>query len=122
MTLSVATHPLAQQEFQNSGALLRGLTREAVGVSPGAALLGDSTVAFPRTFMVKDPHATDTAPAESVRRVPVANATPLDAYSDAVSHPAGTTHAAVVHIETRDADGRAAAASGMRRQRFRHRP
>jgi S1-C subfamily serine protease len=69
-------------------------------------------VAYPHVFTVKDPSGVDTAPAESIRRAPAAHAALLDAYSEAVSRAVEQTHAAVVHLETRDADRRAAEAPG----------
>jgi S1-C subfamily serine protease len=69
-------------------------------------------VAFPRILSAKDSYAADVAPAESVRRAAPPNGVLLDAYSEAVSRAVEQTYAAVVHIETRDSDRRAAAAPG----------
>jgi S1-C subfamily serine protease len=69
-------------------------------------------VAFPRTFRVKDTPAVTSPPTEVAGRKPLAGAGLLDAYSEAVSGAVEQTHAAVVHIETRDAGRRAAEAPG----------
>ena len=65
-------------------------------------------VAHSRIFRVKDSPGAAAAPAASARRASAANAALLDAYSEAVAHAVEQTHAAVVHIETRDAGRRAA--------------
>ncbi|HUL53285.1 MAG TPA: trypsin-like peptidase domain-containing protein [Opitutaceae bacterium] len=69
-------------------------------------------VAIPRTFRVKDWAAPAGTPADTAGRKPAAGASLLDAYSEAVSRAVEQTHAAVVHLETRDAGRRAAEAPG----------